>query len=162
MRPVTLVFCVVGNEVLLAYKKTGFGTGKINALGGKFKPEKDITLLDTAVRETREEARLIAEPSDLEKVAEIDFLFPEVSQEAGYDQTMHVYLLQRWRGEPRETMEMVPVWYSQADMPWDRMWPADKYWIPEVLEGKKLKATVTFAGKGESVKDYSAEVVEGF
>ena len=52
----TLMFVIRGGEVLLIRKLRGLGKGKINAPGGR--QEAGETLLEAAVRETREEAEL--------------------------------------------------------------------------------------------------------
>ncbi|MBN1544567.1 8-oxo-dGTP diphosphatase [Candidatus Woesearchaeota archaeon] len=157
MRPVTLVYCLREDSVLLGLKKRGFGAAKLNGYGGKV--HEGETVEQAAVRELKEEAKIDAYPSDLEKVAEIDFFFADVPKEKGWDQTVHVYFLSRWIGEPKETEEMKPVWHSQKALPTDRMWADDPYWLPEVFGGRKLRASFTFSKQGESVKDYSIDFV---
>lgn len=159
MRAVTLVYCLRNDTVLLGFKKRGFGVGKLNGYGGKV--HDDETIAEAAVRELREEAAIDAKPSDLEKVAEIDFYFADVPKEKGWDQTVHVYLLKNWRGEPQETEEMRPAWYSRDALPLDQMWVDDPYWLTKALDGEKFRAAFTFGKQGATVIDHTIEYVSG-
>ncbi|MEA3273570.1 MAG: hypothetical protein U9Q72_03200 [Patescibacteria group bacterium] len=47
---------------------------------------------------------------------------------------------------------MQPKWFSIKDIPFDQMWDDDKYWLPHVLAGKKLKGKFIF-GKEDKVTD---------
>ena len=53
---------------------------------------------------------------------------------------IQVFISSEGVGEPTETEEMLPQWYKINDIPFNMMWDADKYWLPEVLNGKKLNA----------------------
>lgn len=130
-------------EILLSMKKRGFGKDKWNGTGGKIDPEKgDKNVLDSAIRETKEEIRVkIKNP---EKVAIMDFYFPEELKEKDYNQQVHLYLVREWEGEPTETEEMLPQWFKIKDIPYNKMWDDDKYWMPYILEGKKLRAKFVF------------------
>jgi 8-oxo-dGTP pyrophosphatase MutT (NUDIX family) len=163
MRDVTLVYLVRDGAVLLALKKRKFGEAKLNGYGGKPEPE-DRDILDAAIRELYQESDGVrAERHDLDKRAEIEFSFPDVPEDKGFDQRVHVYLLKRWSGEPHQTEEMgVPEWYSRHSLPFYTMWVADPYWLPRVLDGEMLKGKVIFRGKGEAVRDYAFQVVKSF
>ena len=39
------------------------------------------------------------------------------------------------------------------------MWDDDKFWLPQILEGKKLKAKFTFK-KGEKITEKNIKIVE--
>ena len=54
---------------------------------------------------------------------------------------------------------MTPKWYSYDQIPYDQMWPDDFYWIPLMLEGKKIKGAFLFSEENEML-DYNLEVVE--
>ncbi|NTV24106.1 MAG: NUDIX domain-containing protein, partial [Nanoarchaeota archaeon] len=110
MKQATLVYCVQNGSILLGMKKRGFGKGKLNGYGGKAHEGENMAA--AAIRELQEEANLIASEVNLEKAAEIDFHFIDVPEESGWGQTVHVYLLKEWKGEPEETEEMKPEWYN--------------------------------------------------
>lgn len=143
MRKATLCFLLretsVGQEVLLAMKKRGFGQGKWNGVGGKVDDE-SIEL--AAKRETNEEIGV--EIVDPERVAILTFYFtdPEFQK---WDQEVHVFIVRDWKGEPAESEEMKPQWYKYDDVPYDSMWADDEFWLPRVLVGERLKATFTFS-----------------
>ncbi len=127
-------------EILLAMKKRGFGQGRWNGVGGKPDQAKGENVLDSAIRETEEEVKI--KPKKLEKVAIFDFYFPEHRKE--HNQQVHVFLIREWEGEPEETEEMKPQWFKTEIIPYDEMWDDDKYWLPHILQGKKLKAKFFF------------------
>ena len=39
---------------------------------------------------------------------------------------------------------MKPEWFLEKEIPFDQMWPDDKYWIPMFLAGKKFKGKFLF------------------
>jgi len=140
MRDTTLCFLVESfndqiTSVLLAMKKRGFGANWYNGVGGKVNEGEDI--LTAACRETFEEISVAVNPSDLNKVALLKFEFPDNPE---WDQFVHVYFVENWEGEPVESEEMKPEWFSVNSIPLDKMWPDDKFWLPNVLSGQKIEA----------------------
>ena len=133
-------------QVLLGWKKVGFGAGKYNGFGGKVKAGEGIVA--AASRELYEEAGLIASPKDLQPMAHLTFIFPARPE---WDQIVHAFLLTAWRGEPRESREMRPVWFAIDALPLDQMWQDDAYWLPRVLAGERLRARFTFGADNETV-----------
>ena len=143
----TICFCLCDNKVLLAMKKRGFGAGKWNGYGGKVGEREAVRR--AAVREIKEESGLAVEEKDLEQVAFIKFYFDRVLILESY-----VFLIRKWQGGPKETEEMRPSWFPVSDLPFEKMWLADRYWVPLVLEGKKLKADVYYNHDGSELKDF--------
>lgn len=159
LRDVTIVFLVKKieekiTEVCLAMKKRGFGVNRWNGLGGKV--EKDEEILVGAIRETEEEIEVQIKQSN--KVAEISFYFPH---NESWNQKAHVYICENWEGEPKESEEMRSEWFSVDEIPYSDMWPADKYWIPEVMNGKTIRATFILE-EGDVVREKIIEVVKDF
>lgn len=155
MKHSTLIFLINSEDskvkILLAMKKRGFGMGLWNGVGGKVGEGESI--LNAAKRECMEEINVGAKT--LEKVAEIyfdDLGHPEWSQ------TVTAYICKSWEGEPKESEEMNPKWFSLDEIPYDQMWIDDKYWLPIVLEGKKVKGNFVF-GKENEILDYNIEEV---
>ena len=143
-----------GKELLLAMKKRGFGKGKWNGVGGKEDPEKgDINIVKAAMRETKEEIGV--KIKKMEKVAVLSFYYPYKKE---WDQDVHVFLVRDWQGEPIESEEMLPKWFKINDIPYNEMWDDDKHWLPQVLEGKKLKAKFTFA-PGEKIISQNIKLI---
>ncbi|MBI5140320.1 MAG: 8-oxo-dGTP diphosphatase [Candidatus Vogelbacteria bacterium] len=143
LRNATLVFLIKKSggkieEICLAMKKRGFGTGRWNGVGGKV--EAGETMEESARREAREEIGV--SPSNMEKTAEISFFWPH---DPTWNQTVHIYFTDTWRGEPIESEEMNPRWFKVRDIPFDKMWADDILWLPHVLEGKLLRGTFELA-----------------
>lgn len=133
-------------------KKRGFGVNRWNGLGGKVEEGEEIT--KSAAREVEEEIEVTIEQTN--KVAELSFYFPH---NPSWNQKAHVYFTENWIGEPKETEEMNPEWFKTEEIPFDEMWPADKFWIPEILSGKLIKATFILT-EDDIVKEKNIEIVE--
>jgi len=141
----------------LAMKKRGFGVGKWNGVGGKIDFKKgDKNIMEAAIRETEEEIGV--KVKDLEKVALLDFYFP---YHPDWNHPVHVFLVKNWQGEPRESEEMLPKWFKVKEIPFAKMWDDDKFWLPHVLAGKKLKAKFIFK-RGEKIAEKNIKFVQEF
>lgn len=125
--------------ICLAEKKRGFAEGKWNGVGGKL--EEHETIEQAAVREAKEEILVDINTDDLQKVAEIKFTF---DNRPGWNQHVHVFLVDQWQGEPQESEEMSPDWFNFQEIPFDLMWEDDRYWLPRILGGEKLNAHFHF------------------
>lgn len=153
----TLCFVLEDGKILLAMKKRGFGTGKYNGYGGKV--QENETIEQAAVREFMEESCLSADEKDLRKVGELDFYFPYNPK---FDQTVHVYIVTKYSGIPKETEEMAFEWFRIEEIPYSKMWDDDKHWMPLMLQGKKIKGAFKFKEEnGESIVDLK-EISENF
>lgn len=130
----TLLILRKDNKILLARKKRGFGFGKWNGVGGKV--EEKETSEEAMIRETQEEISVT--PIEYEKIGIIRFV--EYIKEELTTNDMHLYIATKWQGVPKESEEMQPKWFSINNLPWEEMFSDDKYWLPLVLEGKKLDA----------------------
>jgi len=133
----TICFLVREDKVLLAMKKRGFGEGKYNGTGGKQKEGEVIK--QTAVRETQEEIGVT--PISLRQMAILDFYNPSSPD---WNQQVYVFLVDEWKGEPKESEEMAPEWFKIENLPLDSMWPDDVRWMPKVLAGESFTAELMF------------------
>lgn len=50
----------------------------------------------------------------------------------------------RFSGEPTETDEMQPCWFSHSEVPFDKMWADDPYWYPLLLSNISFKGLFAF------------------
>jgi len=142
LKEAVVVFPVRDNKVLLAIKTRYIGEGCWNGYGGGV--EKGETVLQSAARECKEESGLKLSLDSLEKVANIDCYNTKVSGEK-FVCKLHVFLLRSWEGEPIETEEMItPTWFNFKNLPLDKMMFADRLWIPQVLNGKKIIGEVHY------------------
>jgi len=148
-----LTLCLIHQapKILLGMKKRGFGAGRWNGFGGKLDPGE--TLEDAAKREFREEAGIGVK--DLEKVGILEFEFqgnPEILE-------VHIFRVSGFSGEPTESEEMKPQWFHIDEIPFDKMWPDDKYWLPLFLEKKKFRGKFLF-GEADSVLNWELTEVK--
>jgi 8-oxo-dGTP diphosphatase len=137
-------------EVLLGYKKTGLGTGKIVGLGGHVEPGESTA--EAAAREAKEESGLCVAPGSLRAAAHLTFLFPA---HPSWDMEVEIFTTAQWTGEAAETEEIRPQWFPVAALPFDRMWQDARHWLPRVLAGERLTAAFTYAGDNEAVASAS-------
>lgn len=133
----TLVFLISDHEVLLGYKKTGFGQGKYVGIGGKVEHGESVE--EAAIREVAEEIK-VSNPV-LNKVAELTFLFPD---KPSWQQRVHAFICYEWEGKPQETIEIKPEWFNRQHLPLSQMWDDAKFWLSAVLQGHTLKGTFIF------------------
>lgn len=134
----TLLLLRKEDKILLAMKKRGFGTGKYNGIGGKI--EKGETPEIAMVREAEEE--IFITPIEYNKVGIVEFI--EIYKGKKVNMLFHLYIATKWEGEPKESEEMKPEWFEISQIPYDKMFQDDKYWLPLILDGKKIKAFFEF------------------
>lgn len=131
----TLMFIRVGDEVLLIEKQRGIGMGKVNGPGGKIDPGE--TPLECAIRETQEELCVTA--TGVKKMGELFFAMSDMP-----DIHCHVFIADGYEGTPTQTPEAIPLWTQVSEIPYDRMWDDDRYWLGEMLEGKTFRGRFVF------------------
>lgn len=122
--------------MLLGLKKRGFGKGRWNGFGGKLNLGESIE--QAARRELLEEAGV--EAGELVKRGVIDFVFqdnPEALE-------VHIFSVKDFTGEPVESEEMRPVWWKTDALPYDKMWPDDRHWMPLFFSGKNFRGRCLF------------------
>ena len=106
MKYATICYLLKSNphrQLLLGYKKTGFGAGKYNGPGGKIEPGE--TAAQAAIREVEEEVGLRIAPEDMRPMGQIEFRFPYKPE---WDQVVHIFVAEQWQGEPVESRELAP------------------------------------------------------
>jgi len=148
------------NEILLGCKKRGFGKNKWNGYGGKVQEGESIT--QATLRELHEESLVKGKEEDLTKAAELEFTFTNAPKGKTWDQRVHVYILNNWEGEPEETEEMRPEWFSKKELPYEKMWDDDKDWLPLVMNGKKIKGQFVFGEDNNKIQDLNISEVNEF
>ncbi len=158
MKLTTLCFLVKDDKVLLAMKKRGFGAGKWNGVGGKV--ETGESVLEAMVREAEEEIGVKIDCQPPPRKAGrglLHFFFenkPDCSQEC------HVFVADKWQGEPTETEEMKPKWFPINSLPFEKMWIDDLLWLPKVLEGQSLEAEFFFNSDGSALLSHSIKLLK--
>lgn len=132
----TACWLVNDGKVLLGLKKRGFGAGRWNGFGGKVKPGERIEA--AARREVEEEIGIV--PNGLSKRGILEFENEGVAEIL----EVHIFRPLNFIGQPRETDEMKPRWFSFDRIPYNKMWPDDRHWLPLFLAGKKFRGSFRF------------------
>jgi 8-oxo-dGTP diphosphatase len=141
---VVLVFVRRENQVLLGFKKTGFGQGKFVAVGGHI--EAGETPEQAIKREFCEETS--AELVDLVLVARVEFVFlaqPEWNMHASVFESF------AWRGQPLESNEIAPAWFDVAALPYAQMWDDGRHWVRQLLDGARFDVRIVYASDNQNV-----------
>ena len=133
----TILFVIQGDQILLIRKKRGLGAGKINGPGGKV--DDGESPLEAAIRETEEE--LCITPLTPTYVGEHQFQFKD-----GYSLKVSLFRATSFLGKPTETEEAIPLWFPVNEIPYEQMWADDVYWLPHVLNDKKVYGRFIFDG----------------
>ena len=131
----TLLLLRKDNKIMLALKKKGFGMGKYNGLGGKLEPGE--TPEQAMLREAYEEGRI--KPVDYTYMGENEY--SEFINGEPVKLKFHLYLTENWIGEPEE---MKPYWFDIDKIPYENMFAGDIYWLPLVLDNKKIHGYFEF------------------
>lgn len=136
MKEVTLLFLRRDNQLLLAMKKRGFGSGKWNGVGGKVEPGESA--LEAAIRECREEIGVT--PVKPTHAGYLQFFMPE---KPDFEHRCNLFVATDWQGEPAESEEMRPEWFDLEKIPYKEMWADDEIWMPHLLAGDKFEMIVS-------------------
>lgn len=147
-----LTLCIIHQhpKVLLGMKKRGFGAGRWNGFGGKVGDGESIE--EATKREVVEEVGLNVK--SFEKMGVIDFEFQDGSRSV----EVHIFRSKDFEGQIIESEEMRPEWFDVDKLPLQDMWPADTYWLPILLEGKKFEGK--FIYDHPSTSDYVSNIIE--
>ncbi|HRY36822.1 MAG TPA: 8-oxo-dGTP diphosphatase [Candidatus Magasanikbacteria bacterium] len=134
-----LTLCIVHDEsrVLLGMKKRGFGMDKWNGFGGKIQDGE--TIEQAAVRELQEEAGIT--PLKMEQFGLLNFKFQDGASE---EMEVAVFSVTDFDGIPTESEEMRPAWFLKSEIPYEKMWADDKYWLPLLFAGKKFNGNFEY------------------
>jgi 8-oxo-dGTP pyrophosphatase MutT (NUDIX family) len=124
--------CYVFNKdgaVLLQHKRRGFGQGKWNGVGGKVKDGE--TIEDSVRREAEEETGLRI--GRIKKMGVLEFIFTNNQESNNHS---YVFICRNYYGTPRDTGEGELKWFKLEDIPLDKMWDDDRFWLLDLLAGK--------------------------
>lgn len=147
----TLCLPIKNNQILLGLKKTRFGKGRWNGFGGKVQIGE--TIEQAAKRELFEESGLSA--TELIELGNLQFHYKHKQD------TIETYIFQcnQFEGEPVASEEMEPRWFNFEEIPYEQMWPDDKFWLPIFLQNKKFIGNFIFQNY-DDIERYELNILE--
>lgn len=144
----TVCFVCRANKVLLQRRPSHVTWGgRWNGPGGKVDPGEQP--VEAVTREVAEETGLrILEPT-WHGTLELVFGEPQQSR-----LVVHLFCATRFAGRPRGTAGVLR-WYRRDRLPWDLMWPDQRYWLGSVLDGGHLEGSCTFDAAGAGLRSWA-------
>ncbi len=103
----------------------------------KGRPDPGETPEEAAIRETEEETGLLVK--NLRFGGDLYFEFTNGHSIRGY-----VFETDSWEGTPEETIEALPFWCQENEIPYEQMWTDDSWWYPHFLEGRQFRGRFIF------------------
>ncbi len=144
MLRMTLCEVVKGKMLLLKKANRGISKGKWNGLGGKI--ESGESEKENAVREIEEESGLRAKR--LERRGTIYFSKGSRGNRLG---RISLFVCNNFSGQLKAGSEGELKWFDTGNLPYDRMWDDDRYWMPLLMRGYAFEAEFIYDKKMEKV-----------
>lgn len=131
----TEALAVKDGKLLLGRKKRSFGKGKWLGFGGKLEPGE--SLAQGLRRECLEECNVKVKRFEERGVLVFHYIDdPEME--------VHYFEMLEYEGEPKESEEMEVKWFDLNKIPYDKMFPNDRYWLPMFLKKEFFKGEFWF------------------
>ncbi len=135
------------NKILLCMKKRWFWAWKLN--WPWWKVDKCENIENCMIREVKEETTIDVKINDLQIVWYIKFFFLDKPE---WDIEVNIFKILKFNWEAIETEEMSPDWYDINNIPYDKMWKDDIYWLPRVLNWEYVEYEFYF--KWDEIESY--------
>lgn len=148
--PAVVGFFIKEDTVLLGLRKktsTGLGDQLISGVGGKL--EEGETAEDALKREFKEE--IDSEVISFREMGTVTFWW---SDKPKWNQHVTIYLIDTWVGEPHETDVIRPSWFDKNKLPLKQMWEDNNYWVPAVLNNKKVNGVFLY-DENSKISEYT-------
>ena len=143
--PAVVCYLIKGDKVILGFRKRvslGLGENLISGIGGKVGDKEELaneTLEEALRREVLEEIGVSI--TSFRKMGRLRFIHPHKPK---WNQDVIAYVIDSWDGEPQETDDINPMEFEIANLPTDRMWDDNQYWVPQILAGQQVEAIFLF------------------
>ena len=146
--PLEHSFCHVinKNKLLLKLANSGVTKGKWNCPAGKI--ERGETPKQAAIREVYEETGL-----KVKKLLNHGTLRFFVDGK-GLFFRIHLFSSKKFSGRARSSSEGKVRWFDADKIPYGKMWPDDRHWIPLVLSNKRFDGDFYFDKNNEKLIRY--------
>ncbi len=108
----------------------------LNGPGGKIEPGE--TPVQAIKREVAEETSLVIHEPTSHGLVRLVLTGPQP-----HELLIHIFSVTEFSGEPRGVEDLVH-WYPRGRLPFERMWPDQRYWLPLVLDGGRLEVSCLF------------------
>lgn len=131
----TEALIVENGKILLGRKKRKFGVSKWLGFGGKV--EKGEKIEDTLIRECREECGI--KVKEFKKRGILTFYY-----ENDPNMKVHYYEILKYAGKSQDSEEMKVKWFNLDKIPYEKMFPNDRYWLPMFLKKEFFKGEFWF------------------
>lgn len=142
----TLCEMIRERKILLKLATRGVSKGKWNGLGGKI--DKGETPEESIVREVYEESGLRVKK--LEKVGTMRFYRGSRKTTFGIG---HLFLVKKFEGRARSGEEGRLKWFRVDEIPYERMWDDDRYWLPHLINGLRFDSEFVYDKVMKRVKE---------
>jgi len=126
MRQTTLWILIKDGKIFLWEKKRWFAKWVLNGVG--WKQEDGETIRDCMIREAKEEIGI--QIKDMEELWVLHFYFTD---NTSWNQDVHIFMIKDFDWDIIESEEIKPFWFDLKNIPYDKMWKDDIYWLPRVL-----------------------------
>ena len=135
----------------MTYKRS-FYAGKWNGFGGKLQPGESP--LEAAQRELDEEAGIrMINPKDLGIIV---YKYEDMEKEL----KVHLFVAEAHSGEPRESEEMRPRWFSPEEIPYAEMWADDVHWYRFLLQRQPISARFHFEKDMKTIRTFDVRPLQ--
>lgn len=151
----TVCFLRRDGKVLLQERAAGrIWAGRLNGPGGKTAAGE--TPLHAVVREVAEETGVQVAAPVLAGSLNLHFGDPEASR-----LRVHIFVATAYQGRARGGPEGFLRWYGQQRLPFDRLWPDMRYWLPAVLDGGEVQGQCVYDAEGDALLACRLEIQFG-
>jgi len=152
-----------GGRVCLGVRKkvsSGLGENLIAGIGGKVGDSLEIQNETSGKAMDREVSEEIGvKVLEKQQMGRVRFIFSHKPPDSKWNQDVMIYSITRWEGMPSETESIKPMWFDIGEIPWERMWADNEYWLPKVLSGQRVDAIFLYSDDNKVVEYRFDEIV---
>ena len=128
MKKTTLWIMIEKGKIFLWEKKRGFAKWVLNWVWGKLEWSESIE--ECMIREAKEEIGIDIKLEDMDCIWILHFYF---ENNKGWNQSVYLYRIHKYSWKIIESDEIKPLWFDLDNLPYDKMWKDDIYWLPRIL-----------------------------